>query len=76
MGVCCVMLSEVVALLEGLSADCAFIWFFARVNSLMNGNRRAVRKGFLAFVAFKDVLPYPDFLVFSYLGIFGEAFLI
>lgn len=33
-------------------------------------------EGFLAFVTFKNVLPCPDFLVFSYLGIFGEAFLI
>lgn len=76
MGVCCVVLSEVVALLEGLPTAFAFVWFFARVNSLVNSNRRAVGEGFLAFVTFKNVLPCPDFLVFSYLGIFGEAFLI
>lgn len=76
MGMCRLMLSKVVTLLERLSADCAFIWFFTSVDSLMNSNRWAMCEGFLAFVTFKNVPPWPDFLVSSYLEIFGKAFLI
>lgn len=76
MGVCCVMLSKVVTLLEGFPTHCALIWLLTCMNSLMNSNRGAMRKGFLTFITFKNGLSCPDFLVFSYLGIFREGFLL